>query len=87
MAPFYGWGSTASRLVPLRGGSLLLYEQKHKEIFKSALVCTFKDNKSTKNFIDVVMASCNSCRANPMQVLQVFIAAFEGNFPKIFFNG
>ena len=23
MAPFYGWCSTASRLVPLRGGSLL----------------------------------------------------------------
>ena len=23
MVPFYGWGSTASRLVPLRGGSLL----------------------------------------------------------------
>ena len=23
MAPFYGWGSTASGLVPLRGGSLL----------------------------------------------------------------
>ena len=23
MAPFYGWGSTASRLVPLRGGSLI----------------------------------------------------------------
>ena len=23
MAPFYRWGSTASRLVPLRGGSLL----------------------------------------------------------------
>ena len=23
MAPFYGWGSTDSRLVPLRGGSLL----------------------------------------------------------------
>ena len=23
MAPFYGWGSTASRLRPLRGGSLL----------------------------------------------------------------
>ena len=37
--------------------------------------------------MDVVMASCNSCRANPMQVLQVFIAAFEGNFPKILFNG
>ena len=23
ITPFYGWGSTASRLVPLRGGSLL----------------------------------------------------------------
>ena len=23
MAPFYGWGSTASRLEKLRGGSLL----------------------------------------------------------------
>ena len=23
MAPFYGWSSTASRLHPLRGGSLL----------------------------------------------------------------
>ena len=23
MAPFYGWSSTASRLEPLRGGSLL----------------------------------------------------------------
>ena len=23
MAPFYGWGSTASQLEPLRGGSLL----------------------------------------------------------------
>ena len=23
MAPFYGWGSTASRLEPLQGGSLL----------------------------------------------------------------
>ena len=24
MAPFYGWGSTTSRLQPLRGSSLLL---------------------------------------------------------------
>ena len=23
MAPFYGWGSTASRLEPFQGGSLL----------------------------------------------------------------
>ena len=32
MAPFYGFGSTASRLEPLRGGSLLctLAKTKHK---------------------------------------------------------
>ena len=28
MAPFYGWGSTASRLEPLRGGSLLFTTKK-----------------------------------------------------------
>ena len=27
MAPFYGWGSTASWLQPLRGGSLLFTTQ------------------------------------------------------------
>ena len=27
MAPFYGWGSTASRLQPLQGGSLLFTVQ------------------------------------------------------------
>ena len=26
MAPFYGWGSTASRLEPLQGGSLHKFE-------------------------------------------------------------
>ena len=31
MAPFYGWGSTASRLEPLRGGSLL-FTNKFPEI-------------------------------------------------------
>ena len=30
MAPFYGWGSTVSRLEPLRGGSLLLPLSPHK---------------------------------------------------------
>ena len=28
MASFYGWGSTASRLEPLRGGSLLYVNSK-----------------------------------------------------------
>ena len=31
MAPFYGWGSTASRLEPLRGG-ILLFTTKFSEI-------------------------------------------------------
>ena len=31
MAPFYGWGSTASRLEPLQGGSLL-FTAKFSEI-------------------------------------------------------
>ena len=30
MAPFYGWGSTASRLQPLQGGSLLFTIQLEK---------------------------------------------------------
>ena len=32
MSPFYGWGSTASRLEPLQGGSLLLFTTKFPEI-------------------------------------------------------
>ena len=31
MFPFYGWGSTTSRLEPLRGGSLL-FTNKFSEI-------------------------------------------------------
>ena len=34
MAPFYGWASTASRLEPLRGGSLLFTTKKIKNNHK-----------------------------------------------------
>ena len=37
MAPFYGWGSTASRLEPLRGGSLL-FTTKSPEIYGTYLI-------------------------------------------------
>ena len=37
MAPFYGWGSTASRLQPLQGGSLLLSKLEHYGIRGIAL--------------------------------------------------
>ena len=33
MAPFYGWDSTASRLVPLRGGCLLFTTKKWQFTF------------------------------------------------------
>ena len=32
MAPFYGWGSTASRLEPLRGGCLLYQPRKDERL-------------------------------------------------------
>ena len=32
MAPFYGWGLTASRLEPLQGGKLLFFTTKFPEI-------------------------------------------------------
>ena len=37
MVPFYGWGSTASRLEPLRGGSLL-FTTKSPEIAVTHLI-------------------------------------------------
>ena len=36
MAPFYRWGSTASRLVPLRGGNLL-FTTNFREIRRTIL--------------------------------------------------
>ena len=41
MAPFYGWGSTAPRLEPLRGGSLL-FTTKFSEILWSLFPEEFK---------------------------------------------
>ena len=39
MAPFYGWGSTASRLQPLRGGSLLS-QSLEKECYEGMILCS-----------------------------------------------
>ena len=43
MAPFYGWGSTASRLQPLRGGSLLFTTE-----FPDILVLTLSTSEGGK---------------------------------------
>ena len=49
MAPFYGWGSIASRLEPFRGGSLL-FITKFPEIpgthFLDNITCIFVRNIS-----------------------------------------
>ena len=49
MAPFYGWGSTALRLEPLRGGSLL-FTTKFPEIQSVKLHSShqMKPNSSVK---------------------------------------
>ena len=47
IAPFYGWGSTASSLVPLRGGSLL-FTTKFRDI--PGTHKTRKRNKKTLLF-------------------------------------
>ena len=48
MAPFYEWGSTASRLEPLRGGSLL-FATKFPEIpgtkFPEIPACQYNRSK------------------------------------------
>ena len=45
MAPFYGWGSTASRLEPLRGGSL---RQTHKIVKHTQTISKLKWNIGLK---------------------------------------
>ena len=47
MSPFYGWGSTASRLEPIRGGSLLF--TKFSEIPGTHLV----DLERMKDWVDL----------------------------------
>ena len=48
MAPFYGWSSTASRLEPLWGGSLL-YNTKSLEIYGTH----FSDRGRIKGWVDL----------------------------------
>ena len=48
MAPFYGWGSTAPRLEPLRGGSLLFTTN-----FPEIPVTDFIDHGRMKGSIDL----------------------------------
>ena len=48
MAPFYGWGSTASRLVPVRGGSLLFTTK-----FPDIPGTHFTDLRRMKGWVDL----------------------------------
>ena len=59
MAPFYGWGSTASRLEPLWGGSLL-FTTKFPEIPDTHFI----DLRRMKGWVDLEKRSqcCCFCR-------------------------
>ena len=48
MAPFYGWGSTTSRLEPLRGGSLLFITK-----FPENPITHFIDLGRMKGWVDL----------------------------------
>ena len=61
MAPFYGWRSTASRLEPLRGGSLL-FTTKFSEI-----PCThFINLGRMKDLVD--LGATHSIQSSPLDV-------------------
>ena len=52
MAPFYGWGSTASRLEPLRGGSLLFTTKSIKVYVFLLNLLNYKEHNQTNDFSD-----------------------------------
>ena len=51
MAPFYGWGSTASRLEPLRRGSLLFTTIVNTSIVNTSIVNQLNAGKIDSNQI------------------------------------
>ena len=69
MAPFYGWGSTASRLQPLRGGSLLFTIQ-FPEITELALLkgkLTSLNLKGFSNILEYKQVQSNTISQNDYQ--------------------
>ena len=75
MAPFYGWGSTASRLEPLRGGSLL-FTTKFPE-----------GNGKEKKEIKIFSMSCNLlAKSQLVLVITCLGGQFGINCPSVFLN-
>ena len=75
MAPFYGWGSTASRLEPLRGGSLL-FTTKFPEIPGTHFIYLGR----MKGWVDLGATqwwSFNLCKGNSKIVLNGQLFAFN----------
>ena len=54
MALFYGWGSTASRLEPLQGGSLSL-RLKFPEVCGTCFIDVGKDERLSRPWSDPVV--------------------------------
>ena len=61
MGPFYGWSSTASRLEPLRGGSLL-FTTKFSEIPCTHLI----DLGRMKDLVD--LGDTHSIQSSPLDL-------------------
>ena len=63
MAPFYGWGSAASRLEPLQGGSLLFThkflpkKETVKKQFSQDLACNFTKNELLPRYFSRILTA------------------------------
>ena len=63
MATFYGWGSTASRLEPLQGGSLLFTwkflpkKETGKKQFLQDLSCNFTKNELLPRYFSRILTA------------------------------
>ena len=69
MAPFYGWGSTASGLEPLRGGSLLFTSGLFLHICYFSVLSKFKAHrqKSRKRCFEMYCSGDKACQFSALQ--------------------
>ena len=62
MAPFYGWGSNASRLEPLRGGSLLFTKKIYSVSKRSKTTLEIREKLINKPIINKFFKDCTYYR-------------------------
>ena len=78
MASFYGWGSTASRLEPLQGGSLLFIYISRKTILSAFQYFLFhKKSICTSQIIALLLTPYMILLANFCTIFPMFIQIFN----------